>query len=43
MVPTWIHLMPDGELLEDNGVPPNEYIEDEQQALAAARRYLTGK
>jgi C-terminal processing protease CtpA/Prc len=43
MVPTWIHVMPNGELLEDNGVPPNEFIEDEQQALAAAMRYLNGK
>ena len=42
MVPTWIHVMPNGELLEDNGVPPHEYIEDEQQALAAAMRYLKG-
>jgi C-terminal processing protease CtpA/Prc len=43
MVPTWIHVMPNGELLEDNGVPPNEYIEDEKQALVAAILYLKGQ
>lgn len=47
MVPTWIHVMPDGKLLEDNGVAPDVALapgEDAlQRALADIRQRLRRK
>ena len=39
MIPTWIQIMPDGELLEDNGVPPDVRLPDDR-AFSAAIAYV---
>lgn len=36
MVPTWIHEMPDGKLLEDNGVTPHVVLPLKEDALRRA-------
>ena len=43
MVPTWIHIMPDGALLEDNGVPPDLRLSPGRDALAVAVKEIRGR
>jgi C-terminal processing protease CtpA/Prc len=42
-VPTWIQLMPDGRLLEDNGVSPDIEVAPGQDCLTAALAALHGR